>query len=116
MSPVPIAETERILIECLDNAQFRSAAASHLGRMHSHRAAAPLGRVLEEGVRGWEAFEVIRAISYLADPLAVTVLALMAEEGGGEESSIIAAAPLEPKKPSELSFVFSTPDGKPTGQ
>jgi HEAT repeat protein len=78
MSPVPSIETEQVLIDCLDHLQFRSVAASHLGRMGSHRAAGPLRRLLEEGLRGWETFEVTRAISRLADPAAVVVLAQMA--------------------------------------
>lgn len=92
MSPVPNAETERILIECLDNPQFRSAAAGHLGRMGSHQAAAPLRRLLDEGLRGWEAFEVIRTIGLLADPAAVGVLTRMAQDGTGDDLSIIVTA------------------------
>ncbi|MDY3562777.1 HEAT repeat domain-containing protein [Gemmata sp. JC673] len=92
MSPVPSAETERILIECLDNPQFRSAAAAQLGQMGSQHAAAPLRRLLEEGLRGWDALEVIRAISLLADPAAVGVLAQMAQDTSGDQLSIITTA------------------------
>ncbi len=92
MSPVPNAKTERILIECLDNPLFRPAAARHLGRMGSHQAAAPLRRLLDEGLRGREAFAVIRAISLLADPAAVGVLARMAQDATGDELSIIVTA------------------------
>jgi hypothetical protein len=92
MSPVPSVEIEQVLIDCLDRPQFRWDAASHLGRMGSQRAAGPLRRLLEEGLRGWEAFEVARAIGELADPEAVSILAQMATEDHDADLSIIATS------------------------
>ncbi len=89
MSPVPSAETERILIECLDNPRFRSAAAHQLGKMRSHQAASPLRRLLDEGLPGSDSFEVIRAISLLADPAALDVLTQMVQDPAENQLSII---------------------------
>src|SRR5262249_9177252 len=52
----------------------------------------PLRRLLIEGLRGWEALGVVRAIGELADPASVGVLAQMAGEARGDNLSILTSS------------------------
>jgi hypothetical protein len=89
MSPVPSVEVEQVLIGCLDDPVLRSAAASLLGHFGSYRAAARLRQLLGEGLRGWDALEVVRAVGRLGEPRAAGLLAQLARESKGDLLSLV---------------------------
>ena len=89
MSPVPSVEVEQVLIDCLNDPEVRSAAASLLGQFGSYRAAAALRQLLDAGLRGWDALEVVRAVGRLGEPRAAGVLARLARESEGDFLSLV---------------------------
>jgi hypothetical protein len=90
MSPVPTVEVEQVLIDCLDNTTLRNSAAYLLGHFRSNRAAVPLRQLLEGGLTGWNCFEVVRSVGWLADEGAVGVLAELARKSEGDLFSLVA--------------------------
>jgi hypothetical protein len=81
IGPTPSVEIEQVLIECLDNPSLRTPAAHLLGQMGGYRAADSLRRLLEEGLAGWDALEVVLAVGRLGDPRAVGILVPLARSG-----------------------------------
>src|SRR5262249_37645311 len=65
VSPIPSIEVEQVLIGSLENPRLRRAAASVLEDIGSSRASAPLTRLLEEGLTGWDRMAVVRTIGRL---------------------------------------------------